>query len=102
MDAWLAIASKRDVRAYADTPVPDAVELTSCEDATMEGLEGAHVRVVDGTIPSTFLPGSADYTDYETYGQWPISYESCTVYVESGGTAPDFFPVDGVGPLPHQ
>jgi nitroreductase len=26
MDAWLAIASKRDVRAYAETPVPGEVE----------------------------------------------------------------------------
>ena len=25
MDAWLAIASKREVRAYADTPVPDEI-----------------------------------------------------------------------------
>jgi nitroreductase len=25
VDAWLAIASKRDVRAYAETPVPDDV-----------------------------------------------------------------------------
>jgi nitroreductase len=26
VDAWLAIASKRDVRAYADTPIPADVE----------------------------------------------------------------------------
>ena len=25
MDAWLAIASKREVRAYADTPIPDEI-----------------------------------------------------------------------------
>ncbi|MCW2977068.1 MAG: nitroreductase [Actinomycetia bacterium] len=32
MDAWLAIASKRDVREYADTPVPEDV-LTRILDA---------------------------------------------------------------------
>ena len=25
MDAWLAVASKREVRAYADTPIPDEI-----------------------------------------------------------------------------
>ena len=77
--------------------VPDPVELVACDDATMEGLEGSKIRVSDGAIADTFVVGSEDYTDFETYGQWPLTSGTCTVYVDSGGTAPDFWPPDHVG-----
>lgn len=78
--------------------VPEAVELTGCEDLEMEGLEASRVRVSGGSISADFVPGSEDYADYETYGQWPLSYgDGCTVYVETGGTAPDFYAPDHAG-----
>lgn len=77
--------------------VPAAVPLESCEDLEMEGLESARVAVVDGTIPADFGPGSADFADFEIYGQWPVVYGDCTVYVESTSTAPDFYPPDHAG-----
>lgn len=76
---------------------PAAVELTACDDTTMEGLEGARVVVTGGTIPDTFVEGSVDYQDFLDYGQWPLSYGSCTVYVESSLTAQDFFPTEQAG-----
>lgn len=79
-------------------PVPDAVELAGCDDdLVMEGLEGSRVRVSAGTIPADFGPGSDDYTDFEIYGQWPVTYGDCTIYVESTSTAPDFWPPDHAG-----
>ncbi|MDP2311081.1 MAG: hypothetical protein Q8P18_33985 [Pseudomonadota bacterium] len=72
--------------------VPEAFELTSCGDDEMEGLESARVRVSDGEIASTFAEGSEEYADFLTYGQWPLTFGSCTVYIESGTTAPDFDP----------
>ena len=81
----------------ATLDVPEAFELTGCEDADMELLEGGRVSVTSGQIPSTFTEDSEDYVDYLEYGQWPLSYGSCTVYVESGSTAPDFFPTEHVG-----
>ncbi len=77
--------------------VPPANELTGCDDAQMELLEGSRVSVTNGQIPSTFTPDSLDYADFLTYGQWPLTYGSCTVYVESGSTAQDFFPTEHVG-----
>ncbi len=77
--------------------VPEAFELTGCEDAAMEGLEGSRVRISDGEIPSTFVEGSEDYVDFLDFGQWPLSFGSCTVYVESGSTAPDFAPTERAG-----
>lgn len=77
--------------------VPDAAELSSCEDVALEPYEASAVRVSGGLVPDTFVPGSVDYSDYETYGQWPIQFGDCTVYVESGGTAPDFAPGDYAG-----
>ncbi len=78
-------------------PVPEAFELTTCGDPELEGLEGTRVRVTDGQIPDTFVDGSEDYVDFLTYGQWPLSFGSCTVYVDSGGTAPDFSVLDRAG-----
>ncbi|MDP2315569.1 MAG: hypothetical protein Q8P41_21905 [Pseudomonadota bacterium] len=72
--------------------VPAAFELTSCGDDEMEGLEGSRVRVSDGEIADTFVEGGVDYEDFLTYGQWPLSFGSCTVYVESGSTALEFDP----------
>lgn len=72
--------------------VPEAFELTGCADEEMEGLESARVRVSDGEIAATFVEGTEEYADFLTYGQWPITFGSCTVYVESGTTAPDFDP----------
>jgi hypothetical protein len=77
--------------------VPAAVELSGCDDQTMEGLEGSRVVVTGGKIPDTFVEGSAEYQDFLDYAQWPLSYGSCTVYVESGSTAQDFFPTEHVG-----
>jgi len=77
--------------------VPAANELSTCDDADMELLEGSRVSVTNGQIPSTFTTDSEDYADFLTYGQWPLSYGSCTVYVESGSTAQDFFPTEHVG-----
>ena len=37
MDAWLAIASKRDVRAYAETPVPGDVETRILDAGRLSG-----------------------------------------------------------------
>ncbi len=72
--------------------VPEAFELTTCTDDELEGLEGARVRVSDGEIAASFVEGSEEYADFVTYGQWPISFGSCTLYVESGSTAPAFDP----------
>jgi hypothetical protein len=77
--------------------VPEAVELDGCEDTEMEGLEASRVAVVDGVIPDTFVEGSEAYADYIAYGQWPLTFGSCTVSVESGATAPDFAPTEHTG-----
>jgi hypothetical protein len=77
--------------------VPDASVLTACDDTTMEGLEAARVQVAGGTVPADFGPGSEDYEDYTSYGQWPVTYGDCTIYVESGVTVPDFDPVAVAG-----
>ncbi len=79
---------------------PDAVELdtTTCADNNlMETLEGSRVRASSPTIPDSFTADSEAYLDYEEYGQWPISFGGCTLYVESGGTVPDYFPPDHAG-----
>ncbi len=76
---------------------PAAVELTTCDEAELELLEASRVVVTGGVVPDTFTPESEDYLDYETYGQWPLAYGDCTVYVESGSTAQDFLPTEYVG-----
>lgn len=81
-------------------PVPDPIVLTgstACDDATMELNEASRVRAEGWQIPSGFTPDSADYADFEQYGQWPLQLGSCTIYVESGTTAPDFYPPDYTG-----
>jgi nitroreductase len=37
VDAWLAIASKRDVRAYADTPIPAEIETRILDAGRLSG-----------------------------------------------------------------
>jgi hypothetical protein len=74
-----------------------ATTLTGCDDTTMEGLEAARVSVENGSVPADFGPGSEEYADFEAYGQWPLTFGDCTVYVESGTTAPDFDPVGAAG-----
>ncbi len=81
----------------ATLAVPAAVNLTACDDTNMELVEGARVAVNNGTIPATFIDGSQDYSDYLTYGQWPIAFGACTLYVESSSTVPDYHPTDHVG-----
>ncbi|MFZ5476928.1 MAG: hypothetical protein ACOZNI_09160 [Myxococcota bacterium] len=80
-----------------ELPVPDAVALDGCEDLVMEGLEASRVVVFEGTVPETFVEGSEEYTDFELYGQWPLEAGGCTVYVESGTSAPDFWAPDHAG-----
>ncbi len=77
--------------------VPDPFALTTCEELEMEGLEGTRVAVYDGQVPATFVEGSEEYLDFETYGQWPLAYGDCTVYIDSGSTVPDFWAPDHVG-----
>ncbi|MFN7142464.1 MAG: hypothetical protein ACK4YP_01710 [Myxococcota bacterium] len=77
--------------------VPEAFELTGCDDAEMEGLEGSRVAISDGEIAASFVEGSEDYADFLQFGQWPLTFGSCTVYVESGSTAPDFAPTERAG-----
>jgi hypothetical protein len=80
--------------------VPAAVLIdgtTACDDDAMEKREATRVRVEGVTIPATFVPGSAEYSDYESYGQWPIAVGSCTMYAESASTVPDFHPTEHVG-----
>lgn len=81
----------------ATLDVPEAFELTGCDDAEMELVEAGRVSVTNGLIPAAFIEGSEDYIDYLEYGQWPLSFGSCTVYVESASTVPDFFPTEHVG-----
>ncbi len=81
---------------------PDPVTLdaaTACDDAKMEGLEAALVEIPDATIPSSFVEGSEDYTDWQEYGQWPVTLEdgACTVYVSAETVAPDFSPAAHTG-----
>ena len=81
-------------------PVPDPSEITStiaCDDALMESYESSEVYINNATIPSSFTASSEDYADYLEYGQWPIEVGSCTLYVESGVTAPDFDPTVHAG-----
>ena len=82
--------------------VPDATQLdgtSGCDDATMEGLEASLVEISGGSIPSTFVEGSEDYDTYLEYGQWPVTTSdgTCTIYVSSETTAPDFTPTTHVG-----
>lgn len=83
-----------------DLAVPEAIELTgstACDELAMERLEASRVQATDWQIPEGFGPGTDEYADFEEYGQWPLTLGGCTVYVESGSTAPDFYPPDYVG-----
>jgi hypothetical protein len=78
--------------------VPAAIEVPSgCGDDAMELLEGSRVRATAPTIPSTFVEGSVEFSDFESYGQWPFTVGSCSLYAESGGTVPDWYPPDHAG-----
>ncbi len=79
---------------------PEAVVLTEAacgDDNEMEKLEASKVRVESPTIPASFTIDSEEYADYEEYGQWPVSFGSCTLYVESGSSVPEYFPPDHAG-----
>jgi nitroreductase len=66
VDAWLAIASKRDVREYADRPVPDEVVTRILDAGRLSGssrntqlwefvvVEGARTELAD----AVFAPGN--------------------------------------------
>jgi hypothetical protein len=80
--------------------VPAAIEVdgaSGCGDDAMELLEGSRVRATGATIPSTFVAGSTEFDDFESYGQWPFTLGSCDLYAESGGTVPDWYPPDHAG-----
>ncbi len=84
----------------ASFAVPAPIVLTgesACNDSTMELNEASRVRADSWQVPSTFTPDSADYADFVDYGQWPLQLGSCTIYVESGATALDFYPPDYAG-----
>ncbi|MBM4367010.1 MAG: hypothetical protein FJ102_12425 [Deltaproteobacteria bacterium] len=87
------------VEGVSLTP-PDAMLLTEAacgDDNEMEKLEASRVRAESPTIPASFTTDSEEYADYEEYGQWPISFGSCTLYVESGSSVPEYFPPDHAG-----
>lgn len=95
----LAFPTVEVVEGTTLTP-PSAVELseaTCADDDAMEKLEGSFVRALTPSIPASFTADSAEYADYEEYGQWPLSFGACTLYVESGGTVPEYFPPDHAG-----
>ena len=88
--------------AAVDMPGPAVLDWDWCgNNDILEGYEGAVVRVESAMVPSTFVAGSEEYTDYVEYGQWPIVQQDgsgdCTFYVENGTTVPDLFPTDHVG-----
>jgi len=83
-------------------PAPAVLDWDWCgDDDTLEGYEGAVVRVESAQIPTTFVEGTEEYEDYIGYGQWPIVEQDgsgdCSFFVENGTTVPDFFPTDHVG-----
>ena len=88
------------VNAGAALAAPAAVvldEATACDDNAMEKLEGSRVRAQSAVVPDTFIVDSEAYADFVAYGQWPLQIGSCTLYAESGGTVPDYFPPDHAG-----
>lgn len=72
---------------------------TACDDNAMEKLEGSRVRAELPVVPASFTPDSDTeaFTDFVEYGQWPLTVGSCELYVESGGTVPDYYPPDHAG-----
>lgn len=72
-------------------------EATACDDNAMEKLEGSRVRAESALIPATFTADSESFADFLDYGQWPVQIGACTVYAESGGTVPDYYPPDHAG-----
>jgi hypothetical protein len=88
------------VEAGTTLTPPAAVVLddaTACDDDAMEKLEGSRVRAELPSIPATFTPDSDAFADYVEYGQWPLTFGSCELYVESGSTVPDYYPPDHAG-----
>ena len=77
----------------------ELTETELCDDATMEGLESAVVKIDSATIPTTFTSSSEDYEDYLEYGQWPIDVGSCTgrIFVDSSALSYVFNPSDSAG-----
>lgn len=88
------------VVAGASLTPPGAVTIdstTACDNDAMEKLEGSRVRAELPVVPASFTPDSAAFVEYVEYGQWPVTVGSCELYVESGGTVPDYYPPDHAG-----
>lgn len=80
--------------------VPDPYELnstTGCTPDTIESLESSKVRIPNAVIPADFMNDSELGDKFTQYGEWPVQYGNCTVYVISNTTAPDFNPTDYAG-----
>ena len=70
-----------------------SVRETEDRDDAMEGAEAAQVHITAGTIPANFLD-NADYADkFNNYAEWPVEVGSCSFYIDSAATAPDFLAV---------
>ncbi len=89
-----------------DEPVeiPSASELTEAlcgNDDALEAYESSLVRLENVWIPSTFVSGSADYDDYNAYGQWPLAFgesgTGCVFYADSTIAVPSFDPREYAG-----
>lgn len=85
-----------------EMPEPALLDWELCGNSdVLEGYEGAVVRLEGARVPSSFVEGSEEYTDYIEYGQWPIEPASggdgCTFYVENGTSIPGLFPTDHIG-----
>lgn len=85
-----------------EMPEPALIDWALCGNSeVLEGYEGAVVRLEDARIPSDFVEGSEEYTDYIAFGQWPLEPaggdSGCRFYVESGTSIPGLFPTDYVG-----
>jgi hypothetical protein len=80
---------------------PTALEITSdhCDswkaDANaLEPMESALVTINAATVPSSFVEGDEDFSDYENYKQWPVQVVGgdCTFFVSSKAACPLFQP----------
>ncbi len=78
--------------------IPDPITLDpddSCDDDSMEKLEGSLVRAENLSVPDFDSDEGSDFYDY---GQWPIQFSNgCEIYAETGGTLPTFYPSDHKG-----
>jgi hypothetical protein len=79
---------------------PDPYPITEesgCPPELVEKLESSRIILNGAQIPANFLE-NADYEDkYTNYQEWPLTLGSCTLYVISNSTAPDFDPLAYAG-----